>query len=190
MANSVLILNGSPRKKGNTAFLIGKLIEGICESQPDTQIETVNLHTLKIGPCRACNGCRKEDRVGQYCVYQDDMTPLYHKLMHADAIVFASPIYWFGITAQMKLFIDRFYGLWLERTAGFAGKTFAAVLVYGDEDPLISGAVNAIHMFEDAARYCKARLAGVAYGTANDIGDAEQNSDLCRKAKELGMSLL
>jgi multimeric flavodoxin WrbA len=190
MSKNVLILNGSPRKHGNTAYLVGKLSEGIREAHPDAEIEAVRLHGLKIGPCRACDACRREERLGKYCVYADDMAGLYDKVLNADAVVIASPIYWFTVTAQTKLFMDRLYGLWLERTNALQGKTFAAIIVYGDADPYISGAINAIHMIEDACRYCKARLAGIAYGTANGIGDAAQNAGLCAKAFKLGSSLL
>lgn len=186
----MLILNGSPRKNGNTAYLIGKLIEGLREEKPDAQIETVRLASLKIAPCRACDACRGEDRLGQYCVFRDDMAGLYDKVVKADAVVIASPIYWFSVTAQTKLFMDRLYGLWLERTHAFRGKTFAAIMVYGDADPYISGTINAIHMIEDACRYCGARLAGIAYGTAGDIGDAEKNPELQLKARMLGRALL
>ncbi len=189
MAKKVLILNGSPRKNGNTAYLIGKVTDGIRETHPDAEIETVALGQLKINPCKACDGCRREDRIGKYCVVRDDMAPLYDKAAAADAIIFASPIYWFNMTAQTKLFMDRLYGLWLERTRAFEGKTFAVLTVYGDEDPYASGAVNFIHIVEDASRYCKARFAGAVYGTANDIGDAQDNSALCEKAFELGKAL-
>ena len=190
MNDSVLILNGSPRKHGNTVYLIGRLMEGVREVHPDAEIEVANLAFMKIGHCRACDACRREDRIGQYCVFKDDMAGLYDKVLQADAIVFASPIYWFTMTAQMKLFLDRLYGLWLERTKALQGKSIAAVMVYGDADPYISGAINAMHTMEDICKYCGAKLAGIVYGTANDIGDAENNAELTRKARMLGRALL
>lgn len=190
MARKVLIVNGSPRKKGNTATLIERLIEGVEESNPDAEIKVVDLHSLSIKPCKACDGCRREGREGDYCVIDDDMASLYKKTVKADAIVFACPIYWFSVSAQMKLFMDRLYGLWLERTKAFEGKRLAVMLVYGDADEVTSGAVNAIHMFEDTAKYCKAQLVGVVHGTAGDIGDAKKDQELCKKAKELGKALL
>jgi multimeric flavodoxin WrbA len=190
MSKSFLIVNGSPRKNGNTAYLISKLIEGISETHPDADIEVINLRTMKIGPCRACDACRKEDRKQPYCAFQDDMAGLYEKVVQCDALVLASPIYWFSITAQMKLFMDRLYGLWLEKTHSLQNKTFAGILVYGDPDPYISGAVNAIRMIEDTSKYCKGTMAGIVYGTANDIGDAQKNEELSRKTVMLGQTLL
>ena len=145
MSKNVLILNGSPRRHGNTAYLIGKLTEGVREAHPDTEIEVANLAFMKIGPCRACDACRKEERLEKYCVFQDDMAGMYEKVLNADAIVIASPIYWFTMTAQTKLFMDRLYGLWLERTNALRGKAFASIMVYGDSDPYISVAINAMH---------------------------------------------
>ena len=190
MQKNVLILNGSPRKKGNTAYLIGKLIEGIHEAHPDTETETINLAFLKISPCNACDGCRIENPGKLYCVIRDHMAGLYDKVVKADAIIIASPVYWFTMTAQTKLFIDRLYGLWLEKTKAFMGKSIAAVLVYGDADPYISGAINAIRTIEDICKYCGAKLAGIVYGTANDIGDAEKNTGLTQKTRMLGRVLL
>jgi multimeric flavodoxin WrbA len=90
----------------------------------------------------------------------------------------------------MKLFMDRLYGLWLEKTKSLVDKPIAAILVYGDEDPYISGAVNAIGVMESLWRYTRARPAGLVYGTANDIGDAEKNAELSKKAEMLGKALL
>jgi multimeric flavodoxin WrbA len=190
MSKSILVLNGSPRRKGNTTFLISKLMEGVYETHPGARIEVANLAFMKIAACRACDACRREDRIGQYCAFKDDMAELYEKVLQADAIVVASPIYWFSVTAQMKLFMDRLYGLWLERTNAFHDKAIAAILVYGDVDPYISGAINAIRMIEDICRYSKAKPAGIVYGTANDIGDAEKDKELSDKATMLGKALL
>jgi multimeric flavodoxin WrbA len=190
MGNSVLILNGSPRKHGNTAFLIGKAAEGIREAHPNASVEVMNLNSLKINPCRACDACRREDRKEPYCAVHDDMAGLYPKVVQADAIVFANPIYWFSVPAQTKLFLDRLYGLWHEKTHVLEGKTFALITVYGDSDPYISGAINTFHMLQDICRYTNSRLGGIVYGTANDIGDAEKDTELTKKAFLLGKTLL
>jgi multimeric flavodoxin WrbA len=190
MSKKVLILNGSPRKNGNTVFLIGRLKEGIHETQPDAEIEIIHLAFLKISPCNACDGCRMENPGKPYCVIRDDMAGLYDKVIKADAIIIASPVYWFTMTAQTKLFVDRLYGLWLEKTKALSGKTIAAIMVYGDADPYISGAINAIRTIEDICKYCGANLAGIVYGTANGIGDAEKNAELTQKARMLGRGLL
>ena len=84
MIKKILILNGSPRMKGNTAVLIGKLAEGIREVVADAEIEIIALNSMRIRPCQACGGCRREGREGKYCVIQDDMSPLYDIVLQAD----------------------------------------------------------------------------------------------------------
>jgi multimeric flavodoxin WrbA len=189
-SKKVLILNASPRKNGNTAFAVGKAAEGVRSAHPDAEIEVVRLHGLKIAPCRACDVCRRAERLGQYCIVNDDMAGLYGKVVEADAIILASPIYWFTMAAQLKLFMDRLYGLWIERTKSLEGKLVGALFVYGDADPYSSGAVNAFGTMQSFWNYTGAKPAGIAYGSANDIGDAAKNAALTERAFLLGRDLL
>lgn len=100
------MLQGSPRKKGNTEILASAVIEGIIES--GGQVEQVVLNGLDISPCVSCGGCEK---TGQ-CVIDDEMQDLYPKIDAADCVIIASPIYFYGVSAQTKLFIDRTQALW------------------------------------------------------------------------------
>jgi multimeric flavodoxin WrbA len=119
----------------------------------------------------------------------DDMQMLYQKLRGAEAILIASPIYWFTISAQTKLFIDRWYAL--ESTQGNAlkGKQFGILLTYGDTDPYSSGAINAIRTFQDMMRYIKADIGGIVYGTASNEGDVLSHPKLMERAYMLGQKL-
>jgi multimeric flavodoxin WrbA len=190
MSEKVLIFNGSPRKEGNSSFLAGKVLEGIREANNDAEVEVFNLHTMHIEPCRACNGCRAKNRKRPYCIINDDMKDIYEKVASCKAIVLVSPIYWFTVTAQMKLFMDRLYGLNVEETNSLKDKPVGIVLVYGDVDPYVSGAVNAIGILKDTFGYMSSKISGIVYGTASDIGDAKKNVDLCEKAFNLGKTLL
>jgi len=102
----VLVFLGSPRKKGNSEVLTEALLEGV--RQEDGVPEIIRLCDLKISPCISCGGC---DKKGE-CVVEDDMTPLYKKIISTDKIILASPIFFYGITAQAKAFIDRTQALW------------------------------------------------------------------------------
>lgn len=102
----VLAFLGSPRKKGNSEILTGAFLEGV--RQEGGKPEIIRLCDLKIAPCISCGGCDKEGK----CVVEDDMTPLYQKIIAIDKIILASPIYFYGITAQAKAFIDRTQALW------------------------------------------------------------------------------
>lgn len=102
----VLVFLGSPRKKGNSEILTEAVLEGVREAGGSPEI--IRLCDLKISPCISCGGCNKTGK----CVVEDDMTPLYDKIITTDKIIVASPIYFYGITAQTKAFIDRTQALW------------------------------------------------------------------------------
>ena len=102
----VLVFLGSPRKKGNSEVLTEALLEGV--RGEGGMPEIIRLCDLKISPCISCGGC---DKTGK-CVVEDDMTPLYEKIISTDKIILASPIFFYGITAQAKAFIDRTQALW------------------------------------------------------------------------------
>ncbi|MDH3328863.1 MAG: flavodoxin family protein [Desulfobulbaceae bacterium] len=102
----VLIILGSPRKKGNSDLLISKVTEGVEEAGGTNEI--IRLEGLEIHPCLGCGGCEKEGK----CVIQDDMQEMYKKIDNADRIIIASPIYFYSVTAQTKAFVDRCQAMW------------------------------------------------------------------------------
>ena len=184
MSKSILILKGSPRVKGNSAVLADQVFAGAKEV--GAKVESVYLHGLDIGPCDACDVCQDGY---EGCIIEDDMQSLYPKIIEADVIVIASPIYWFTISAQTKLCIDRWYALESDRENALRGKQLAIVLVYGDTDLYTSGGINAIHTFESMARYIGMEIAGMVYGTAWKLGEAEKQPELMEKAFKLGAKL-
>lgn len=97
----ILVLNGSPRK-GNSVTAIQAFVEG---AKAQHEVEVVDTYKLKVSPCMACGVC--ECHKG--CVAKDDSNMIVDKMVAADMIVFVSPVYWWGITAQMKLVIDKCY---------------------------------------------------------------------------------
>ncbi len=106
MPVKVLALSGSPRKGGNTETLVAAMMVGA--AQAGAECETVRLPDLCIGPCIACGACKKTG----CCVILDDMQGLYAKLSSAQISILASPIYFYGLSAQTKLFVDRLQALW------------------------------------------------------------------------------
>ena len=176
---------GSPRKKGNSALLAKEAIEGAKDA--GAQIESFYLHGMKIKPCTACDACRRKDQ--RDCILKDDMTPLYSKLRKADAIVMATPVYWFTVSAQTKLFMDRWYAMGGDDGYPFKGKRFGIVLAYADEDPFCSGAVNVLRTFQDALGYVGAKIVGMVYGSARKAGEIKKNKNLLKKAQQLGKDL-
>jgi multimeric flavodoxin WrbA len=182
----VLVILGSPRRKGNSSTLAARISRGA--KSAGAEVETVFLQDLKISPCRGCNTCQKPDSKG--CANQDDMQKIYPKLIKADAWVIASPVYWFNMSAQTKIFMDRCYALTAYAQNPFVGKRIAIAMSYGDVDPFSSGCVNALRAFQDAFRYAGAKIAGMVYGSATEAGEIANNEALMQEAEELGKRLV
>jgi len=181
----VVILLGSPRKDGNSAALAERIAEGA--SAAGATVESFYLHAMKIAPCRACESCHKPGAKG--CAIQDDMQGLYSKLRAADAIVYASPIYWFTMSAQLKLAMDRCYALGGEGGSALAGKRIGLAFAFGGEDPFDSGCTNAIRTFQDAFGFIGAPIVGMVYGSAGAAGDIKSNKKVMDEAIALGKKL-
>ncbi|MDI7276921.1 MAG: flavodoxin family protein [Anaerolineae bacterium] len=105
----VLGLAGSPRRRGNTAMLLERALAGAAEA--GARVASVELCRLRIAPCVACDGCF---RTG-VCVVRDDFQAVLPQLLEADAVILASPLYFLGVTAWAKAFIDRCQCLWARR---------------------------------------------------------------------------
>jgi multimeric flavodoxin WrbA len=183
MGKNVLILKGSPRERGNSSVLADQLAAGAKSS--GANVDSIYLHGLDIRACDACDLCEQ----GNGCVINDDMQSLYPKIEAADAIVFASPVYWFTFSAQIKLCIDRCYAYRPSGWKEMQGKQYALVLTYGDSDLYTSGGINAINTFETMCRFLNAEIAGMVYGTMSDVGDAEKQPELMEQAYKLGQKL-
>lgn len=185
-AKKILVLLGSPRKKGNTATLANQIIVG-AESAGATA-ERIFLHGKDISPCQACYACQRPESEG--CAIDDDMQPIYNKLIEADGWVIASPVYWFCMSAQTKLFLDRCFALPAYKKDAFSGKRIAVAMSFGDEDAFNSGCVNALRTFQDSARYVGANLVGMVYGSADKPGEIKSNLSLMQQAEALGKKLV
>ena len=100
---------GSPRIKGNTDLLLDEALKGARSQQ--AEVGKIVVDKLKITPCREYYGCLKDGD----CVIRDDMDDIYPKLLEADGIIVASPIFFYGLTAQLKALIDRCQALWARK---------------------------------------------------------------------------
>jgi len=188
MASKVVVLLGSPRKNGNSAALADEIARAA--QSAGAEVDSFFLHEMNIAPCCACEGCHKPDSSG--CVIDDDMSRVYAALRAADAFIIATPIYWFTVSAQIKTSLDRCYALvgGANGLTPFAGKRVALAMAYGGEDPLSSGAVNAVRTFQDAFRFTGADIAGMVYGRASEPGEIASNARLLEQARELGKTLV
>ena len=105
----MLVLLGSPRKGGNSdtlSRLVGKSVE-----EGGGTVDYTYLNTLAIRPCQGCGGCEKTG----VCVVKDEMGPVFEAVDQADRILLASPVYFYGLSAQSKIFGDRMQALWARK---------------------------------------------------------------------------
>lgn len=106
----IIALMGSPRKKGNTAKVLSWVEAALLKL--GHEFESISLYGKSINGCLACKKCKdKPDAVG--CVQQDQAPEILEKMIQAELAIFASPIYFWGVTAQLKALIDRTYSLYV-----------------------------------------------------------------------------
>ena len=112
----IVILNGAGKKNGNTAALVKAFKDGA--ETAGNQVTEFFLHTMNIHGCMDCQGCaRKPKGDPAPCVQKDDMQQIYDAYTDCDVIVFATPVYWFTVSGQLKLAVDRLYAI--QRNHGF-----------------------------------------------------------------------
>jgi len=195
----VIGINASPRKNANTQTLVEAVLAGAKKNGAQTRL--VNLRELNINGCLGCEGCKKH--LGK-CVQKDDLTSLLQDLTEYDAIVLGTPVYWFHVSAQFKMLVDRLYcfmehtdpqtGDSVMRFEFPAGKKFILILSRGDAHPPeifpqfydhlnewlniipLSLGASSIEFFHH-------------YGAELDRKAAQNDADLIKKAEDLGGKL-
>lgn len=98
----ILFLNGSPRHNGNTHTVL----QMIKELETFHSLEFIDVCTLKLNGCMACDSCKDN---GGHCISLDESDMVIQKILEADIIIFGTPVYWWGVSAQLKIIIDKFY---------------------------------------------------------------------------------
>lgn len=177
--SKVVILMGSPRKNGNTALLCKAFADGAREHN---EVEIINVTDFEVSPCKGCNACAKLD--GLTCVQRDGMQRLYPILASADVIAVASPVYFYGISSQLKALIDRLHTPFRN---GFRVKKLALLLAAASSRPTVFDAI--VVQYELIASYFQlADLGRVTVQGVKDEGDVEK-TDALQKAYDLGRSI-
>jgi multimeric flavodoxin WrbA len=183
MSRSILVVTGSPRAGSTSNYLADEVIRKL--EIAGNRVERVSVKDADIRPCIACDSCRKEGN--EFCIYKDGMKPLYPKIVACDAILLTSPVYWFNVSAQIKAFVDRLYGLNIEKTKSLEGKKFGLIFSYGDTDPVGSGVINAIRSFKDMFAYTGSDLCGVIHVT--ELSEKKLTPELEQKVDDLAQAL-
>lgn len=182
MGKKIVILNGSPREKGNTSALVRAFTEG-AESAGHT-VTTFFLDGMKIHSCRGCFGGHSSKACP--CVQEDDMAQIYPAVRAGDVVVLASPLYYWGMSGQLKTAFDRLFALEEEEGNFLRGNGKASALLMAAEG----------HGFGDAVLYYDhlmehmgwKNLGHVLAGGNMDVGDI-QGKDELGQAYALGKSI-
>ncbi len=176
MSKKVLIVSASPRKCGNSDILCDRFLAGAQEA--GHQAEKIFLRDYKINYCMGCGLCNNSHK----CLQNDDMAPLLDKMVAADVIVFATPVYFYSCDAQLKTFIDRCLPRYME----ISNKEFYFILTAADKDKkMLRRTLEALRGFtEDCLDGTQEKA--VIYGTgAWQTGDVK-NLPAYQEAYEAG----
>ena len=146
----VIGIAGSPRRNGNSERALDSVLKGV--EMAGNRIERIVVRDINVSPCNSCGGCH----VNGMCVIDDDMQKMYPKFIEADGIIVASPLYFMGVSAQLKAFIDRFQSFWSRkyllnqpiRDGGIVSRGyFIATAARSGNDELFIGAIKTIKAF-------------------------------------------
>lgn len=184
MAKNILILNGSPRANGNTERMADALIEG-AESAGNTATK-INLRGLNIRPCIGCFQCMNGK--GNPCIQQDDMQKIYDAFAQADTIIFASPVYFWHLTAQIKTVLDRMLAIGAATQLQMPKRDCALLAPAGDK---LEAAFPALELWyrDFLIKHLGWNDKGVVFAPeVNEVGEIDGTKYL-DEARKLGASL-
>lgn len=179
MSKTVLVLSTSPRKGGNSDALADAFVRGA--QKAGNQVEKITLYDKTIGFCKGCLSCQNTQR----CIIRDDADAITQKMLTADVIAFATPIYYYGMCGKMKTLLDRANPLF-PAAYQFRDIYLLAAAAEADEHT-VDGAVTGLQGWIDC--FEKARLAGTVFaGGVTAVGEIQGHPAL-QRAYETGKTV-
>ena len=145
---NVLSILASPRNHGNTSVILDEYLEGVKSLTPSPHIETIYLQSKNIQHCKGCNACQKSRQ--SPCVIEDDMTEIRNSVEKADVLIFATPVYVFNMTGQLKTFLDRLHAVDYKT---LLNKRIVLLTTYGDINEISAGVKNIVHSLDMLSKY-------------------------------------
>lgn len=179
----VLAILGSPRPASNSTTLAEIFLDEFRMLRPEAKIVSKKLHGMHI---QACTGCEMCKRIGNGCVLKDDMNILYPLVRGADFMLYTSPVYWWGISGQLKIFMDRLHAL---DHAVFAGKRLVVITTGSDA---LSGIQYQLiqRQFQEICDYLSMEFVGYLPISADDEHPIATNLQALQAARDLVKSIL
>ena len=180
---AILGVVGSPRRNGNTHILVSRVLDGAGEAGALTAL--VFLGDLTIVECDGCHVCWR----GKPCSKCDGMNDLYPRISDSDVLVFGTPVYWYGPTALMKAFLDRFvYFNCPENREKIRDKVAILAIPFEEDNP--ETAAPLVDMFRKSFRYMELQLAGTLLAPGvGEKGDILRKAEVLERAFELGKNV-
>lgn len=183
-----LVLSSSPRRNGNSAILATEVRDGLAEAGHETQF--LHADDFLAAFLRDCRQCRKAN--GE-CAIEDGFRSVFlDAYLPADGFIAATPIYWYGVSAQLKAFFDRMFCYYAASFPGSAdviqgmkGKRIGLVLSSEETFPMVSGGI--LSQFQEFSRYTHSTFVGVVHGYGNSRGDVRKDpNDPIASARRFG----
>ena len=176
MHKKILVLSGSPRKGGNSDILCDVFCKGAEEAGHTT--EKIYVHEQSIGFCKACYACKKNG----VCVQKDDMSSILEKMVSAEVIVLATPVYYYSMNGQLKTLIDRTLPRYY--TDKISDKDFYFIATAAEGKSTMERTIDGLRGFTECLP--NARVKGIVYGEGVYEKGAVKTSPAMQEAYQMG----
>lgn len=181
MDKNVLVLLGSPRKNGNTELLVNEFIRGAIEA--GNRVNKIAIREKNINGCIGCCACQKN---GGHCFQKDDMQFIYEAMVNSDIIVFASPVYFYSWTSQMKTVLDRAFAI--EKLLNH--KKFILICTgAAPEEKYMQTMIDSYRQYISCFRGEGNENGGYVIGCGTNLPGDVVKSSAMRKSYELGLNI-
>lgn len=179
MSKNVVIISSSPRKGGNSDTMADEFLRGAVEA--GNTVEKINIRDMELKFCIGCLSCQRTGK----CVLPDDMNALYDTVQRADILVFATPVYYYGMTGQLKTFLDRLNPLFSKNNS--FKDIYVLMSAAEDEDSAMDGTINGVQCWIDcfSGVAIKEVLRGIGLTDPRDI----DKTNFKRQAYEMGKAV-
>lgn len=188
--SDIVAICGSPRRSGNTATLLNQAVEGAQEA--GAEVQKIMLRDLKMSPCLEIYGCKTDGR----CAIKDDFQQVYDACLAAKGLMLASPIFFYSVSAQTKIMMDRFQSLWVKKywidKTPFGQKQFTRQGIF-----ISAAATNGKKLFDGTLLSVKYFMDILDMELTESVlcrgldfeGDVDKHPELLEQARQAGINL-
>ena len=175
----VVIISSTPRVNGNSEVLAKEFAKGATDA--GNQVYFINLRDYDLNYCKGCYACKKTGK----CIHNDGMDEIVNKILASDVLVLATPVYFYSMSGQLKVFIDRLVPVYEEIRTDI----YMILSQWDSDKEIMENTVNAIRgCTRDCLENCEEK--GIIYGVGlSELGEAEKNTEYLKQAYNMGKSV-